>query len=250
MTRSTRNILIGLGLGIAMGLFLGERAQLFQFVAEGYVRLLQMTVLPYIIVSVIAGFGSLDVAKAGRLFLRVGILTIVLWGLTLGLVFLLPLAFPTVKTASFFSTSLVQERPPLDFVSLYIPTNAFQSLANNVVPAVVLFSGFLGIALIGIKEKEPLLSGLLVLEKVLRGANHFAVRLTPIGLFSIAANDRGHNRHRSGGPAAGLSDRLRRDVAAPRPLDPARVRGLPHPNPCAPHHPVDTGRVDYCLHDR
>ena len=187
MTRSTRSILIGLGLGIATGLFLGEQARFFEFAADGYVRLLQMTVLPYIIVSVVAGFGSLDVTKAGRLFLRVGILTMVLWGLTLGLVFLLPLAFPTVETASFFSTTLVQQRPPLDFISLYIPTNAFHSLANNVVPAVVLFSGFLGIALIGIKEKEPLLSWLLVLEKVLGRANRFAVRLTPIGLFAIAA---------------------------------------------------------------
>ncbi len=188
MKRSTRNILLGLGLGIATGVFLGERAGVFKFAADGYVRLLQMTVLPYVIVSVIAGFGSLDVAQARRLFLRVGLLTIALWGLTLSLVFLMPLAFPTVETASFFSTSLVEEAPPLDFISLYIPTNAFQSLANNVVPAVVLFSGFLGIALIKIEKKEPLLEILTVLEKTLSRANHFAVRLTPIGLFAIAAN--------------------------------------------------------------
>src|SRR5215510_13573109 len=139
MTRSTRNILIGLVLGIAIGLLLGERARFFEFAADGYVRLLQMTVLPYIMVSVVAGFFNQDVTKAGRLFLRVGVLTMALWGLTLVLVFLMPLTFPRVETAAFFSTSLVQERAPLDFVSLYIPTNAFQSLANNVVPAVVLF---------------------------------------------------------------------------------------------------------------
>ncbi len=188
MNRSTRNILIGLALGIATVLFLGELAWVFKFVADAYVRLLQMTVLPYLIVSLIGGVGSLDASKARQLFLRVGLLTIVLWGLALGLVFLLPLAFPTVQTASFFSTSLVEETPPLDFISLYIPTNAFQSLANNVVPAVVLFSGFVGVALIGIEQKEPLLSLLSVVEKVLGRANKFAVRLTPIGLFAIAAN--------------------------------------------------------------
>ena len=188
MTRSTRNILIGLGLGIATGLFLGDRAGFLKFVAEAYVRLLQMTVLPYLIVSVVRGFGSLDTSKAGQLFLRVGILTVVLWGLTLALVFVMPLAFPTVVTASFFSNTLVDEQPTLDFISLYIPTNAFESLANNVVPAVVLFSGFVGIALIGIKQKEPLLSWLEVVENVLDRANKFAVRLTPIGLFAIAAN--------------------------------------------------------------
>ena len=102
MTSSTRNILIGLALGIATGLFLGEYAGVFKYVADAYVRLLQMTVLPYLIVSLIAGFGSLDTSKAGSLFLRVGILTLVLWGLTLGLVFVMPLAFPTVESASFF----------------------------------------------------------------------------------------------------------------------------------------------------
>src|SRR4030095_10278935 len=188
VSRSTRNILLGLGLGIATGMFLAERAAFLKFASDGYIRLLQMTVLPYVIVSVIAGFGSLDVTKARRLFLRVGLLTIALWGLALGLVFLLPLAFPTVETASFFSTSMLEERPPLDFISLYIPTNAFQSLANNVVPAVVLFSGFLGIALIGIEKKEPLLSGLQVLEKVLARANRFAVSLTPIVSASHSAH--------------------------------------------------------------
>ena len=80
-SRSTRNILIGLSLGVATGLFLGEHASVFKYVADAYVRLLQMTVLPYLIVSLIAGFGSLDAAKAGRLFMRVGLLTLVLWGI-------------------------------------------------------------------------------------------------------------------------------------------------------------------------
>ena len=53
----------------------------------------------------------------------------------------------------FFSTSLFQRRPPFDFVDLYIPTNPFNSLANNVVPAVVLFAVVLGAALIGCRGK-------------------------------------------------------------------------------------------------
>jgi Na+/H+-dicarboxylate symporter len=55
MTSSTRNILIGLALGVATGLFLGEKAGVFQLVAEAYLRLLQMTVLPYVMVSLIQG---------------------------------------------------------------------------------------------------------------------------------------------------------------------------------------------------
>ena len=48
--------------------------------------------------------------------------------------------FPPHETASFFSTTLIEEREPFDFLNLYIPSNPFNSLANNIVPAVVLFS--------------------------------------------------------------------------------------------------------------
>ena len=64
MTSATRNILIGLGLGVAVGVFLGERAAILQFAADGYLRLVQMTVLPYIIISLVTGIGSLDRTRA------------------------------------------------------------------------------------------------------------------------------------------------------------------------------------------
>ena len=188
MNSTTRNILIGLALGVGTGLFLGEKAEPFQLVAEGYLRLLQMTVLPYVMISLIAGIGSLDGARARRLFVRVGTLSLVLWALAIGAVMLMPLAFPELESASFFSTTLVENRPPLDFVALYIPSNPFHSLANNVVPAVVLFSIFLGVALIGIERKQGLLEVLALLERALKRANQFAVSLTPIGLFAIAAH--------------------------------------------------------------
>jgi Na+/H+-dicarboxylate symporter len=68
----TRQILIGLTLGTAAGLFLGERAGLFRYGVDGFIRLLQMTVLPYVTVSLVAGIGSLNAAKVKMLFMRVG----------------------------------------------------------------------------------------------------------------------------------------------------------------------------------
>src|SRR5215510_12958014 len=156
----TNKILVGLALGVAVGLFLGERAEPFHLAADAFVRLLQMTVLPYVTVSLIAGIGSLESAQARSLFVKVGALVIALWALALGAAFLMPLAFPAIQAASFFSTTLVQEQPGLDFVSLYVPSNPFHSLANNVVPAVVLFSAVLGVALMGVAGKQPLLESL------------------------------------------------------------------------------------------
>jgi ABC-type amino acid transport substrate-binding protein len=81
------------------------------------------------------------------------VLLLGLWGLALAAVFL----FPPIETASFFSTTLLDGREPFDFVSLYVPANPFASLANNVVPAVVLFSIVLGVALVVVPGKERLI---------------------------------------------------------------------------------------------
>ena len=187
----SRKILLGLVLGVATGLLLGDRAAPLRYLADGFIRLLQMTVLPYVTVSLIAGIGGLDAATARRLFLRVGALTLVLWGLALGAVFLMPLAFPELQSASFFSTTLVEERAPVDFLTLYIPSNPFHSLANAVVPAVVLFSAVLGVALMGVSGKERLIDWLQLVERALARANRLVVRLTPLGLFAIAAHTAG-----------------------------------------------------------
>jgi Na+/H+-dicarboxylate symporter/ABC-type amino acid transport substrate-binding protein len=184
----TGKILAGLTLGIAVGLFLGERAEPFRLAADAFVRLLQMTVLPYVTVSLIAGIGSLDAARAKSLFLRVGALTLVLWSLAIGAALLMPFAFPTIQAASFFSTTLVEDPPSVDLVSLYVPSNPFHALANSVVPAVVLFSAILGLGLMGVERKGPLLESLGILEKALARANRLMTRLTPIGLFAIAAH--------------------------------------------------------------
>ena len=60
----TARILVGLGLGAAVGWLLGARAEPFRLAADAFVRLLEMTVLPYLTVSLIAGIGSLDSARA------------------------------------------------------------------------------------------------------------------------------------------------------------------------------------------
>jgi Na+/H+-dicarboxylate symporter len=104
---------------------------------------------------------------------------------------LVPLAFPPFQTASFFSTSLVEPPQQFDFIGLYIPSNPFHSLANSVVPAVVLFSVILGVALIGMGQKQRLIEVLTVAGDALGRVARLISRLTPIGLFAISASAAG-----------------------------------------------------------
>ena len=188
---SSRRILIGLGAGVAVGVFLGEHAGPFQWAAEAYVKLLQMTVLPYVTVSIIGGLGKLRPSEARALGVRTGAVLGGLWLVALIFMFLIPLSFPMSQNASFFSTTLVQRPPPFDFIDLYIPANPFRSLADNIVPAVVLFSVLLGVALIGVERKHVLLDLLNVAGEALTRVARMIVRLTPYGLFVIAASAAG-----------------------------------------------------------
>ena len=190
MTFSTR-ILVGLVSGVLVGLFFGERAGVLKVAADGFVKLLQMTVLPYVTISIISSLGSLSYREAKMLGLRAGAVVVALWVLALGYAFLFPLAFPEMESASFFSTALIERRPPFDFVELFIPSNPFHSLANNVVPAVVLFSVILGVALIGVERKAVLLDVLAVGSQAIARATRLVVQLTPYGIFAIAASAAG-----------------------------------------------------------
>ena len=190
MSSSTK-ILVGLASGAFVGLFFGEHAGVFKVVADGFVKLLQMMVLPYITISIISSLGTLGYDQVKTLGLRAGAVVIGLWCFALIFAFLMPLAFPETEMASFFSTTLVERRPLFNFVDLFIPSNPFYSLANNIVPAVVLFSVFIGVALVGVEHKRALLDVFAVTKEALSKATKFVVGLTPYGIFAIAANTAG-----------------------------------------------------------
>ena len=101
MTSSTK-ILVGLVSGVFVGLFFGEHAGALKIVADGFVKLLQMTVLPYITLSIIISLGGLSYDQVKTLGVRAGTVLVVLWCAALAFAFLMPLAFPVVETATFF----------------------------------------------------------------------------------------------------------------------------------------------------
>jgi Na+/H+-dicarboxylate symporter len=184
-------VLLGLGLGIGAGIFLGEIVAPVGFVGRAFILLLQMTVLPYVAISLVKALGSLSAREAVDLVRKAGGFLLLLWGVALLTVMLIPLTFPDWTAASFFSNTLVESPPPFDFLSLFIPANPFESLANNVVPAVVVFSVSLGVALIGIEDTAPFIGALATLTDALGRIAGFVVRLAPIGVFAIAAEAAG-----------------------------------------------------------
>jgi Na+/H+-dicarboxylate symporter len=103
------------------------------------------------------------------------------------MVALYPLAFPKWESAAYFSTSLVTPPEELQLLPMYIPANPFNSLASNMVPAVVLFCVVLGVTLIGMPKKSHLLDTLDVAVQALSKVSRKIAELAPIGVFAISA---------------------------------------------------------------
>jgi Na+/H+-dicarboxylate symporter/ABC-type amino acid transport substrate-binding protein len=190
-TPRVSHIAIGLAAGVLTGLFFGDRARVLEPVADGFVRLLQMAVLPYLFVSIVSNIGGLRREDLRRLGVRVALVLGGVWTIVLFTALLMPLTFPPSHSGAFFSTTLLEAPAALDLIDLYIPANPFFALANNIVPAVVVFSIIIGAALMGLPAKQPLLEMLAVLSATISRAMRFVTRLTPLGIFAIAATAAG-----------------------------------------------------------
>ncbi len=193
-------------------------------------------------------------AEARRLGVRAGAVLVGLWVVASRLRAAVPAGVPDAARARRSSARRwSSSRPPFDFVDLYIPSNPFHSLANNVVPAVVLFAVVLGVALIGLERKQVLLD---VLARGQRrgvaGRRSFVVRLTPYGMFAIAATPPARCEVEQTRAHPGLPGDLRRHRAARRAVGAAGAGGRadadPVPARCsaptrdALHHGVHGGR--------
>jgi Na+/H+-dicarboxylate symporter/ABC-type amino acid transport substrate-binding protein len=179
-------ILIGLVLGIGCGVFLGELSQPLQVIGDVFIRLLQMTILPYIVVSLIANIGGLRASEARTMAGRAVWLQVLFWAIGLAMIVLMAQALPAMETASYYSGRAGQQASA-DVLSLYVPANPFSSLADGAVPAAVLFSIALGIALLGMPGKEPVIEQLHVIAEALLRVSGFVAKFTPLGVFAIAA---------------------------------------------------------------
>ena len=180
-------IFLGLILGVVVGLFLGEMARPLNFIGMAFIKLLQMAVFPYIVVSLIHGLGSLSRSDAQLIATKGYKLLLFLWTVGLIVIFVFPLAFPTVETSAFFSEADILPPQKIDLLDIYIPTNIFKALSQGIIPAIVVFCVFLGFALNRIDNKETFLNVFAILSQALSGVTQMIIKTAPLGVFALTA---------------------------------------------------------------
>jgi Na+/H+-dicarboxylate symporter len=180
-------VMASLILGVVFGLFFGEVMGKINFIGDIYIQLLQMTVIPYILVSLISSLGSLDMSVAKKIGIKGGLLVLFLWILSMLTLLFMPLAYPSWTSASFFSSDLISTLQAPDLLSLYIPSNPFYSMANTLVPAIVVFSIFIGVAMIGVENKKQFILSLHNVADALMNIASAVAKIAPIGIFALSA---------------------------------------------------------------
>lgn len=186
--RKTMQILIGLAAGVLCGLFFGDVCRVLEPVGTAFIKLMQMAVIPYVVVSLIGSIGDLKKSEAKTVARKGGVLLASLWVLGIVIFFSMQYAFPPRVGASFYSAGEVTRPEPFNLIDTFIPANPFRALADGILPAIVLFSVFLGAALIGAEEKKPLLDVLDILSASLSRIMGFIMAIVPYGVFAVTAH--------------------------------------------------------------
>ncbi len=177
-------------LGILTGLFFGESCAVFTSWSSAYIMVLKITAIPYLVCAIIQGVGQLT-GGAAKEILKKGILFIALaWLINLVIIYSISFLFPKALGLH-GNTYLTTETPAINFAQLLIPENIFHALANNYLPAIVVFSLCIGLSLMQIKEKQTLISLLDIALAALTRITSWISRITPIGTFIIISNQVG-----------------------------------------------------------
>ena len=211
-----QTVFVGLLLGLVGGALLqslGEQETLktaldwINLVGGGYVRLLQMIVMPLVFVSILSAITRLNQAGSlGKISFSVlsvllvttaiaaliGIIMVQVFGLTAeGLV-----AGERELAAQAKVVGRVDQVSNLSIPAMlisFIPKNPFAELTGanpTSIISTVIFSAFLGVAALSLRKEDQLLGdriaqGVDTLNKLVMRLVRFVIRLTPYGVFAL-----------------------------------------------------------------
>ncbi len=190
---------IGFGLGIVIGLVFGEKATIVKPLGTVFLNMIKMIVVPMVFFSITAGVASLGDLKKLR---NIGVKVVGLYALTSALCVGLGLIMANIinpgkgfdLTALSQSTDYEAQAMPsiIDTLIDMFPSNIFTSFTNTNMLQIIVFSVFLGVALIMMgKEGERLLAGVQSCADAMYKITAIVMEFSPIGVCALLADSVG-----------------------------------------------------------
>lgn len=190
---------IGFGLGIVIGLVFGEKATIVKPLGTIFLNMIKMIVVPMVFFSITAGVASLGDLKKLR---NIGVKVVGLYALTSALCVGLGLIMANIINpgkgfdliALSQSTDYEAQAMPsiIDTLIDMFPSNIFTSFTNTNMLQIIVFSIFLGVALIMMgKEGERLLAGVQSCANAMYKITAIVMEFSPIGVCALLADSVG-----------------------------------------------------------
>ncbi|MBB4826888.1 L-cystine uptake protein TcyP (sodium:dicarboxylate symporter family) [Sporosarcina luteola] len=216
----SKRVFTGLGLGIVYGIILHlaygtdstilkDSMPWFNIIGTGYVKLLQMIVMPLVFISILGAFTKVTIGKnfgktaATILGMLVGTTAIAaIIGISASLLFGLDASdivqgeAEASRGASIEETSAsVADRALPDQIIDLLPANPFQDLTGarpTSTIGVVIFAAFLGFAYLALVRRDEenatlVKKGIDAIYSLIMGVVRIVLRLTPYGILAIIA---------------------------------------------------------------
>lgn len=216
----SKRVFTGLGLGIAYGLILhfsygtestvlAESMPWFNLIGTGYVKLLQMIVMPLVFISILGAFTKITIGKnfgkmAGMILgiligttaiaAVIGISATLLFGLDATEIVQGDAEVARGADIEERSTEMADKALPDQLIEL-LPANPFLDFTGarpTSTIGVVIFAAFLGFAYLAIARREPenavtVKKGIDAIYSLVMGIVRIVLRLTPYGILAIIA---------------------------------------------------------------
>ncbi|MBN9478862.1 MAG: dicarboxylate/amino acid:cation symporter [Bordetella sp.] len=185
-------ILLGLLLGAAAGLALGDSAAQLKWIGDVFVRLIRMLVTPLVFVTVVAGVAAMaDPARLGS----VGAKTLFLYFALMLVASALGLTLATlirpgegVDLAGVAPQAVGSPEPLNRMLMDIVPLNPVAALAEGDMLAVIFFALMIGLAILTVGEEAgPVRTVFDSASAVLMRMVRFVMELAPFGVFALIA---------------------------------------------------------------
>lgn len=188
-------IAIGGGIGIILGLILGDKAAYLAPVGDLFIKLLQMLIVPLVVTSILAGILKMKDAKAlgnigGTFMVYLVISSLISTAFGVGVALLLQ---PGKGMQNILNPDEVVESVEFNFVDhflTWVPKNIFEALAGMEMIQIIFFTILIGLVMLAMGEDKVSNLTNLVNEgaNIMMRFTGYIIKLAPYGILALIAN--------------------------------------------------------------
>ena len=188
-----KQILIGIAVGLIIGFVSPKAAEVISPLGDIFLRMLKMLIVPLVFFSITAGICKMGDTKQLRnvglryvAWIVISAIIAALIGVAVGLI-----AQPGAGMTEFLADAEAVEASEYNFINnvvSWFPTNIVESMVNANLLQIIMFTLFLGVALLALGDR---VSGLVKIidqcSDTMLKITEFVINFSPIGIMSLIA---------------------------------------------------------------